>query len=180
MSTWRKRIITALVIAFVVLHLPYYLTGDQHWPFTTFPMFSWKMSSRENGNAVFECELPYGVPADPSKPEFRLKPKFTRVIHPNNFTYRWMLKFPYRSGAYERLSKGCDGDACVSQRIVREALQTVFRRYENKRGTSSLPELAGVKLYRVRYEFALDNASFKEAGKTLLGEWTVPEKGATP
>jgi hypothetical protein len=182
MSTWRKRTITALVIVFVFAHVPYYFTGVQHWPFTTFPMFSWKMSTRENGNAVFECELAYGVPADPSKPEFRLKPPMTGITHANDAVFRRMLRFPYRGETYDRLSKGCPADnvdACASQRMVREALRTVFHRYDKKRGVSkALPPLAGVKLYRVRYEFALDTATFKEAGKTLLGEWTVA--GDTP
>ncbi len=186
MTTWRKRTITALVILFVSLHLPYYVTGDQHWPFTTFPMFSWQMSSRENGNAVFECELAYGIPANPSQPEFRLKTEAAGVKHNNDEAYGRMLHFPYRSSAYERLSKGCPDDsaeatrACASQRMISEALQTVFRRYEKRQGTSKLPDLAGLKLYRVRYEFALGSASFREAGRTLLGEWTRPHGGATP
>ena len=176
MPRWRKRAITAVVIGFVCLHLPTYVTGHYHWPFTTFPMFSWKMSSRENGKAMFECELAYGIPADPSRPELRLKPRMTGISHANDFAYTWMLRYPYRGSAYDRLSKGCPDDsvdatrACASQRMIREALQTVFRRYEKRRGKER-PPLAGVRLYRVRYAFDPENVTFEEAGRTLLGEW---------
>ena len=183
MTARRKRIITTLVMVFVLVHLPYYVTGAQHWPFATFPMFSWKMSSRDAaGNAVFECELAYGVPASQAKPEFRLKPPVTGLNNANNAAFRRMLNFPYRGSAYERLSQGCPSGtteelrACVSQRMVSEALQTVFHRYQKRRHRmAKLPDLAGVKLYRVRYEFSPSTSEFKEAHRTLLGEWTRPQ-----
>jgi hypothetical protein len=185
MSVWRKRITSAIVIAFVLLHLQYYVTGHHHWPFTSFPMFAWKMSDHENGKAVFSCPVAYGIPQDPSLAEIELRHRFTGIRYDTQLAYLRMLNHPYRGSAYPRLSRGCPTDditsmyACASKAMIAEAAQTVFQRCEERRRSSNskLPPLRGVKLYDIRYLFSAEDATFAEAERTLLFEWAPANGG---
>ena len=179
MPVWRKRMVTTVVVSFLVLHFSHYVTGDHHWPFSGYPMYSYKIGERVGENRVaFECPVIYNVPADPSKPDFLQKPFQAAIAQPNRVALGKMLRYPHRSSAYTRVVEGCPTEpvarkACASQRLIAAALATVVERYEKrskKFKNVPFPPIRGVRLYNVRYELELGTNKFEVVKRELIQE----------
>lgn len=176
MPVWRKRLITIVVVTFLVLHFSNYVTGDHHWPFSGYPMYSYTIGERVGGERVaFECPVIYGVPEDPSKPDFMLKPVHAGVVHPNRIALGKMVRYPHRSTAYESVVADCPTEpaarkACAGERLIAAALTNVIDRYRKRSKKIKFPPIRGVRLYNVRYELELGTAKFEVAKRELLHE----------
>jgi hypothetical protein len=179
MPVWRKRLITMVVVTFLVLHFSNYVTGDHHWPFSGYPMYSYTIGERVGDQRIaFECPVIYGVPVDPSKPDFMLKPMQAAIVHPNRMALQKMMRYPHRSSAYARVVVDCPTEpaarrACASERLIASALDNVIDRYKKRSVTIKkvpFPPIRGVRLYNVRYELELGTAKFEVAKRELLHE----------
>lgn len=177
MPVWRKRLITAVVVGFLALHFSNYVTGDHHWPFSGYPMYSYTIGERVGEERVaFECPVLYAVPEDPSKPDFLMKPVHAGIVHPNRVAIQKMMRYPHRSSAYDRVVADCPTEtearrACASKRLIDSALANVTERYKQRRAKNpKFPAIRGVRLYNVRYELQLGTANFEVANRELLQE----------
>jgi hypothetical protein len=177
MPVWRKRLISGVVLTFLALHFSNYVTGDHHWPFSGYPMYSYTIGERVGDERVaFECPVLYAVPADPAKPDFMMKPPHAGIVHGNRVAIHKMMRYPHRSSAYERVVADCPTEpearrACASQRLVASALANVIERYRQRAAKNKkFPPIRGVRLYHVRYELELGTAKFEVAQRELLHE----------
>src|SRR5688572_21823938 len=92
MSPGRRRVISVVLVVAVAAHFSGLITGDQHWPVLSFPMFSYNM---EDG---LECPVVFAVPEDSSKPEFRILPKHSGMpLLTIPYAFAKVLRYPHRS-----------------------------------------------------------------------------------
>jgi hypothetical protein len=109
------------------------VTGGEHWPFSSYPMFSRVRQEARVDHLAFVA-----VPADGS-------PAFALYEHEQIHPYRW-----YRQRqAFKRLLDGSGGEPSV-----RVGLADLLRRYElgRREGRHGGPPLEAIRLYRVDYD----------------------------
>jgi hypothetical protein len=126
------------------------VTGQEHWPFSPYPMFSSVESSR-----TLDSLLLVGVPADPGAPEF-----------------------PLRAAAYIAPFDQCRlNTALLRARSARDEgarlhamLEDCFRRYEDqrRRGAHDGPPLRAVRVYDAHWELAADAGNADAPDRTHL------------
>lgn len=135
-------------------------TGGEHWPFSSYPMFS-----RVRREARVDHLALVAIPGDGS-PEFPLYR--SEHIHP----YHW-----YRHrGALRRMLERPDGEAAV-----RKGLADCLDRYERGRraGRHAGPPLRALRLYRVDWAIDPDAPSLiAHESRTLVAEVSPSGGGA--
>jgi hypothetical protein len=171
----RKKLVSSLIVLFVAVHIPYFFTHDQHWPILGFPMYSFTFKAETS------CVAVYGVPEDPSKPEFRLLDGDLGIgLNHVKQAFNKMLEYPYRSADYESVAADCpaasrdERDACVSRLLVKRALMVILKDYSK---SSHRPPLRALKLYRAEFEYV--DGNFVGRPIELLGESDNSAVGAS-
>jgi hypothetical protein len=163
-------VVTVLVAVFLLAHASVLVTGDQHWPVMSFPMLSF------NFEHDLTCTAVFAIPADETKPEFRLMPQQVG-IHGTILSYVFgkILKYPDRNPEFDKLAAECPTEdtaqrTCVGDRLARNGLEFVYARYELQRQHSpQLPPLRGLRLYDMR--FATSPRIYDEVSRQLRVEW---------
>lgn len=171
MGAFQRKLISAAIIAFVLVHLSYYIHRDEHWPILGYPMYA-NVVGKE-----FSCMVVYAVPADSAQPAFPVD--FSHGVSP--FQARWAFKkilhHPHRSPQYDRLAPECpamtraDERQCVSQKLAAAALRSLAAVYERERAAApQLTPIRSLRLYEVTYR--LSAGTVEVIDKQLLAEAT--------
>ena len=182
----RKRLVTLFCLAFMIVPLSYFVTGDNHWPLIAYTMYSDMYGKKVGDKYVMSCLVPYGAPIDEAKPDFRLMPPQIGMLYPNLFAFGKMLRYPYRNASYDDVVKACpagtetERHACAAERLVAQALEHQFKNYQRTRKAKpKLPPLRALRLYEVEYEFD-GKAKFAERSRALRAEWSPSSSEAKP
>jgi GT2 family glycosyltransferase len=126
------------------------VTGQEHWPFSPYPMFSSVESSR-----TLDSLLLVGVPADPGAGEFPLRA--AAFIAPFD-------QCRLNTAMLRARSAQDDGAR------LHAMLEDTFSRYEDqrRRGAHDGPPLRAVRVYDARWELAADGANADRPERTRL------------
>jgi hypothetical protein len=173
MSPRAKRVITGLLLAFILAHVASLVLQRLHWPLIHYPMFSFRFDE------PIRCSVLYGVPEDPAKPEFRVMPPQIG-LHPITLcrVFSTMMKFPQRSPYYDQLAAECGPGseeatrACVSDRLARRVMPKLLARYERiRKSNAKLPALRAFRIYDVTYQPVPPPKLYDDSAKQLRVEW---------
>jgi hypothetical protein len=173
MSAWRKRILGIVFAAFIASHLPFYCTGDQHWPIVNYPMFA------DNNDREPSCPAVYGVPVHGA--EFLMNSDLVGIEDLEIcFVVKKALHYPKRNAGYTAAAAECvqadarERERCASERLVAHILAALYTRYEQSRSSNNkLPALRGLKIYEMTFAYADD--TFRLASQIELAQWSPPE-----